>query len=216
MEAISAASTQRDYEDSIKARWHGGPTVLAFLFAHPDCDAMRLLDARGDYFDRRTGATWDLFFPGYYRSTNRHLEEQTDARTVGRDYASDWFFNASDFNQLREHVEQSSEGRWQYSGEADLVLINGWLAEKGEPTIDWPSTISGQVTDHTAHARTLTLAGVIERITRDLENAAEDASYGVGQVTDPPPPPEGSIARDLMVNALGGIAAALGTRAAGL
>jgi len=40
--------------------------LLAFLFAHPDSHAIRLLDYRGDYFDVRSGNTWDLFFPGYY------------------------------------------------------------------------------------------------------------------------------------------------------
>jgi len=214
---MSAASMQRDYEDSIKARWHGGPTVLAFLFAPPDSDAIRRLDARGDYFDLRTGDTWDLFFPGYYRSAKgRGFEQQTHARPVGGNYADDWYFNASDFNGMREHVERCSERRWEYSGETDLVLVNGWLAEGGEPTIDWTSTIYGQITDQAAGAKTLTVAGVIERITRDLESATEDVSYGVGEVTDGPHPPEGHASRDFAVNALAGIAVALGARALGV
>jgi hypothetical protein len=37
----------------LKTQPHG-PFVLAFLFAHPDSDAIRMVDARGDYFDVRT------------------------------------------------------------------------------------------------------------------------------------------------------------------
>ena len=110
-ERMTVASSQRQYEDSIRARWTGGPSVLAFLFVHPDCDAVRMLDARGAYFDQRTGDTWDLFFPGYYRSRKgRDFEDFSGARPVGRDYGGDWYFNARDFNELREHVERSSGG----------------------------------------------------------------------------------------------------------
>ena len=214
---MTAASAQRDYEDSIKARWRGGPTVLAFLFAHPDSDAIRMLDQRGEYFDCRTGDTWDLSFPGYYRSgKGRLFELEAGARPVGHGYADDWYFNPHDFDLLRGHVERSSQGRWQYSGGTDLVLINGWLVEGNDPSIDWASTVSGQVADQAAGARTLTLANVIERVSRDLESATEDASYGVGELTEPPSPSDGHIERDLMVNALAGIAAALGARALGI
>lgn len=211
---MTPALAQRMYEDSLKARWSGGPTVLAFLFAPPDSSAIRMLDVRGDYFDIRTGDTWDLFFPGYYRSgEGPHFETQTGAHPVGRGYASDWYFNSREFDQLREHVEHSSGGRWKYSGGADLVLINAWLVEDGEPTIDWMSTIAGEVTDHRSGARTLTLAGVVERITRDLQTAAEDPSYGVGRVTGDTSSEETSFVRDLILSALGGISAALAGRA---
>jgi hypothetical protein len=214
---MTPAAMQQEYEDKIKAGWRGGPTVIAFLFAHPDSDAMRMLDARGEYFDVRTGDTWDLFFPGYYRSTEgRAFEEQADAQPIGRGFGGDWYFNANGFNDLRRYIEQASERRWEYSGGTDLVLINGWLATRAEPTIDWASTISGQITDQAAGTRTLTLANVIERITRDLETVAEDASYGVGEVTDEPSGLESHITRDIMINALGGIAAALGAKALGM
>jgi hypothetical protein len=95
------------------------------------------------------------------------------------------------------------------------VVVNGWLVEYGEPIVDWASTQCGQITDQSAGKWTLSLANVIEWITRDLETGAEDASYGVGEVTDGPPPPESHNLRDFMIDALGGIAAALGARALG-
>lgn len=214
-ELMTAASMQAAYEDSIKARWKGGPNVLAFLFAHPDSDAMRTLDARGEYFDVRTGDTWDLFFPGYYNSKRHELERAAGARPAGQLYLRGWYFNPRDFDMLRAHIERESEGRWAYSGGTDLVLIGGWLPEDGEPKLDWSSTISGSITDRAEGTTTLTVAGVIERITRDLETAAEDPSYGVGEVVDEAGPERRQLIRDLFVNALGGIAASLGARALG-
>jgi hypothetical protein len=213
------AKTERRYRDRIKTGWRGGPTLLAFLFAAPDTGAIKMLDARGDYFDLRTGNTWDLFFPGYYRSHKGILfEREAGALPIGDRYANDWFFSAADFNELREHVEMLSRHLWEYSGGADLVLVNGWLPPEGEPTIDWASTISGQITDQVAGAQTLTLAHVVERITRDLETGNEDSAYGVGEITDGPAirkGPRGEAAREFMVEMLAKIAADLGSRALG-
>jgi hypothetical protein len=214
---VSLARQQQEYEDSIRARWRGGPTVLAFLFAHPDSDAVQMLDTRGDYFDCRTGDTWDLFFPGYYKSTRgQGYEVEAGARPVGRDFTRDWYFDPEGFNALRGHVERSSDRRWVYSGGTDLVLVNGYFVEGGAPTIDWISTISGQVTDSAIGIKTLALSEVIERMTRDLETAMEDPAYGVGALTGEPPAEQHTATRDFVINALAAIAAELAKRAMGM
>jgi len=126
------------------------------------------------------------------------------SKPVGKNHISDWYFNPSDFNSLREYIERSSERRWEYSGGTDLVLIGGWLPDRGEPTIDWASTICGQVTDQNAGTKTLTLAAIIERITRDLETGAENEYYGVREVanaSNEQPSRENHITRDFMMNA---------------
>ena len=207
----------RDYEAGIGAPRAGGPTVLAFLFAMPETDAIRMLDARGDYFDVRTGDMWDLFFPGYYRASDRgDTGQQARDRPVGHDYAENWRFSVSAFDALRDHVEQASERRWVYSGDADLVLVNAWLPAESDPAIDWVSTIAGQVTDQGAGTRTLTLAGIVEKITRDFETGAEDPSYGTGEITGGPPAERGHAGRDFMISTLSGIAAALGAKVLGI
>jgi hypothetical protein len=186
------------------------------MFALPDSDAIAMLDERGAYFDIRTGDTWDLFFPGYYRSTKQPgLESATGALPISRRFGGDWYFSARDFNSLRKYIEDSSGHRWEYSGGIDLVLISVWLESRGDPTIDWVSTISGQISDRAAGIQTLTLGNVVERITRDLETAAEDSSYGVSEVTDERPPAGNHVGRDFMIQALSGIAAALGVKALG-
>lgn len=213
---VARGAIERAIRGEIRVRHRGHPIVVAFLFAHPDSDAMRLIDARGEYFDARTGDTWDLLFPGYYKPRRGcEFEQDAGARPAGHGFAGKWYFSPAGFNDLREYVQRSSERRWEYSGGTDLVLVNAWVPDQGEPMIDWSSTISGQVTDQQAGIRTLTLANVIERITRDLENEIEDASYGVSEVTDGPPSPKGHVTRDFMINALAGIAAALGARALG-
>lgn len=181
----------------------------------PDESTIEMLNRRGDYFDIRSGDTWDLFFPGYYRSADRRLESQVSgARPVGDQYAGDWYFNAVDFDFLRQHVEDSTERRWQYSGGSDLVLVNAYVPESGDPTIDWVSTLSGTIQSPES------LAGVIERITRDLQHGDEDTAYGVGSITNPTRH-EGELsadvaARDFTVQALAGIATALGLKAMGM
>jgi hypothetical protein len=205
-----------DYEDAIRARWRGGPIVLAFLFAQPGSEAIRALDTAGAYFDCRSGDTWDLFFPGYYRADDPDSEERLGAKRVGSDFAGNWFFSPADFNHMRKHVQNSSGERWKYSGLADLVLVCGWLASEGEPTIDWASTLSGTVGEGPA-GRTLTIQEVIERISNDLEAGEEDPNFGVDPLTAPSDARQPDrIARDVVVGALSGIAAALGKGALGI
>jgi hypothetical protein len=214
-ERYPATAVERD---RVRAERHPGGTVVALLFAHPDSSAMRLLDARGDYFDQRTGDVWDLFFPGYYRSErDGGFEEQAGAEPIGRSYGHGWYFNARDFNIMRGDVERRSKGRWTYSGGTDLVLINAWLPETGEPLVDWASTICGELIEAQDAAHSINLAKVVERITRDIETASEDATYGVGQVVDGAASPTPTrFSRELTVEALGGVIAALGGRALGL
>jgi hypothetical protein len=192
------------------AAWHGEPTVLAFLFSLPDCAAMQALDSGIDYLDERTGDTWDLFFPGYYRQS-RDKPTYEDRRIAGGG-TSEWLFNSLGFNIIRHHIETESDRRWSFSGNTDLVLVGAWLTEEGEPVIDWPSTRSGTLTEPQGGISTLSLGAVVERITTDLERSSEDPSYGVGAVVDPPDSRSPTVLRDFMVTALGGIAAALGVR----
>jgi hypothetical protein len=97
-----------------------------------------------------------------------------------------------------------------------LVLVCGWLPSEGEPTIDWASTNSGTIGEGPA-GDTLTIQEVIERISDDLESGEEDANFGVKPLTAPPDPrlPD-RVARDVVVGALSGIAAALGKGALGI
>ena len=78
---VAWAGAERDRD---QAQWNGSPTVVALLFGHPDSSALRMLDARGEYFDFRTGDTWDLFFPGYFRSNfDQRAEEGAGSRPIG-------------------------------------------------------------------------------------------------------------------------------------
>ena len=213
---MTATYAQQVYEDGLRARWRGGPSVLAIIFAHPDTEAIRTLDTRGDYLNIRSGETWDLFFAGYYSSDAPRTEKQLESKPVGDHFARDWYFNSMAFEKLRGHVERMSGGRWQYSGETDLVLVNVWLPEHGEPTIDWESTQSGSLTDTRVGTSTLSLAQVIEKVSRDLQNEAEDAHYGIATVTSPRPAHIETMGTKVMIGALGGMAAALGKDILGL
>lgn len=100
-----------------------------------------------------TGDDWDLFFPGYYTAHDERFEHNVGSHPIGRGFGSQWFFHSRDFDMLRSHVEQASGERWTYSGGTDLVLVNGWLPERGEPVIDWVSTQSGSLSEHADSTR---------------------------------------------------------------
>lgn len=211
-ERYSPEAVERDL---VAAGRHPAPTVVALLFAPPDTHAMRMLDARGQYFDFRTGDIWDLFFPGYFRS--KWDEEASGARLLGFDYGRDWYFNAHDFELMRRDVERRAGGRWTYSGEADLVLVGGWLPDAGDPIVDWKSVLSGELLEPLAAPYSIGLAKVIERITRDIETQTEDAAYGVRQVVEGQPQvPRPTLSRDMAAQVLVGIATSLGSHGLGL
>jgi hypothetical protein len=201
-------------QDSIRAEWQGSPTLIALVFAPPDSAAMRALDARVDLLDQRTGDTWDLFFPGYYKIPPE-ISSYGD-RPLMHPGASGWHFNGLGFEMIRRFIEEHSDGRWTYSGETDLVLIGGWMPEEGEITIDWASILTGQLTDQEAGITTLTLGEVVERITRDLEGRLEDSAYGAGTVVDPSGTEQHTTMHDFMVSALASLAAAFVGKATGI
>lgn len=198
------------------AERNGRPSVLAILFGFPGSSAFRSLDERGEYLNIRSGATWDLFFAGYYRSDDRRLEHELQSQSVGHGFARDWYFNAMAFDMLRSHVERESQGLWSYSGGTDLVLINVWLPPSGDPTIDWDSVQFGCLSDREEGTSTLTLPQAIERISRDLQANTEDPNYGVAAVTSPESAREDGLGTKVMIGALGGIAAAFGKDLLGL
>jgi hypothetical protein len=144
---MTAASSFGYMTRSTSARWTDGAHVIALLFAQPDSHTIRTLDARGDYFDQRTADTWDLFFPGYHKSGRLDLERSAGSRQIGAGYTSSWFFNARDFDIFRREIEAASGRRWVYSGGTDLVVINGYMPDKGPITVDWASTFAGSLTE---------------------------------------------------------------------
>jgi hypothetical protein len=216
VEMVQVMSTPNRLEQALRRASKGGPTVLAFLFARPDSEVMPSLDLSGGYFNIRTGPTWDLFFPGYFRSQEDPDFERKagNVPVAGRQFAKDWYFSPHDFDMFCQYIEQESGKRWRRSGTADLVLVNAWLEPRGTPAIDWQSTISGQIGAHGSAS----LGAVIERMTDDLKSGAEDPHYGIGDIVDPVPPRThgGVSANDMTIAALLAIAAALGVKVAGI
>jgi hypothetical protein len=217
-EFMVATPRAHTYETTIDTRAGGRPSVLAFLFAFPDSATMQSLDHRGDYFNVRTGRTWDLFFPGYYQAKTGEPESRWGSKPVGTRFASDWFFNPHDFNDLRQHVEDHSAGLWAYSGGTDLVLVNIILPYRGIPTIDWKSTQSGSLDLAPDGKGADGLPHLIECISRDLESGTEDPSYGVSGILHRPTgaPGRDSTGKQVMIGALGDMLAAFGKGTIGM
>lgn len=153
-------------------------SVAVFAFAPPDGAPARQLRRRRDYFDVRTGESWDVFFPGYFRygSTDDPQQQVFDDH---------WGFSPRAFNHFRADLQERTQGRWRYSGGSDIVLMTAAVAGDGTVTIDYESVIGGPLTDSQDDNQTLTLAQVIEAISHDLESDAQSPSYGISRVTTP-------------------------------
>lgn len=187
------------------------PVLVAFLFAMPDEPTIKMLDQRGEYFRRRSGETWDLYFPGYWPTTQESSRTREKA-VVGTGYTKGWDFREEWFNMHREAIARQSGGRWQYSGGSDLVLFNSYVPEPGsKPFIDWDSCQSGTIGPED------TLASVIEKITLDIETGNEDPHYGVGHIVNPGSVGvgKGSATKEFLIQALAGIASALAAKKIG-
>lgn len=201
---MTPVRTEQEYEERLNA-WQGGYAVLAFLFAQPGESAIRTLDERGEYFDIRTGDTWDLFFPGYFRFTTLDWRRRLGART--KQVARNWYFDTRGFEVLRRHIETNTDGRWNYSGGTDLVLLQAFVPRDGDPVVDWATIGSGSLD---ADGET-SLNAVVEKISRDIENGCEDRFYGVSEVVGPPAPRADGVSRDILISAVGAIGGNLAT-----
>jgi len=70
-----------------------------------------------------------------------HVEALEDEFRFGREQG--WFWSPRGFNDLRVQVENDSDGRWRFSGNSDLVLVDALTAtDMPEPEIDWESVIT--------------------------------------------------------------------------
>lgn len=89
-----------------------------------------------DYFHHRSGNNIDFFCGGYRRYG---YAPRSDEREVTADQ-SPWIFSSSSFDRFRREIQTLC--RWRYSGEADLLLMNGKFdTEAKEASVDFKSAI---------------------------------------------------------------------------
>lgn len=197
MDRLRYRGSQRRPTSSGGAEWE---TIVAMAFVPPPADALDLLDAGGGVLDVRSGDRWDLFFPGYFKSSwdrehsvsrlvlparmSRHAPPPDTARRrpAGQDFLGDWYFNHDSFDVMRYEVESQSQRRFVYDGRPTLVVVRATYDADGEPEVDWPSLASGPLSDRLHGVRSLSLAEVVHRISTDLEQGGEDPQWGVGGV----------------------------------
>jgi hypothetical protein len=115
--------------------------VIGLLFAQPDTPAMSQFVKRRRYFDARTGEDWDLFFPGYYQSARQRDRADIRVETT----PTRWWFDAVEFDRKRRSLEHWSAGRWTYSGEADLLLVEASVPATGDPEMKWESLVGAPI-----------------------------------------------------------------------
>ncbi len=109
--------------------------LVALLFAPPNTKiAKDDLIPRWDDFHHRSGDDVDFFCAGYgsYLGTNYPILATTDRR----DHQVDWQYAPEAFDIFVREVEAAVHGRWQYTGEVDLLLFNGRCQNQGRSQSD--------------------------------------------------------------------------------
>ena len=112
--------------------------LVGILFAPSDSALARTeIVPSLNYFHHRSGNNIDFYCAGYRRYG---YDKRSDERKV-TDHEPPWYFSLLAFEGLRQEVERRS--RWEYSGEADLILLNGVFdAASGEADLSWPTAVS--------------------------------------------------------------------------
>ena len=81
---------------------------------------------RLDDWHHRSGENIDFFCVGYTDCASSEDAEEIGSLTDDSDRRS-FYYSASAFNDIRKHVSAQSD--WDYSGEADLILVNAIQSE---------------------------------------------------------------------------------------
>ena len=128
----------------------GSTRMIGLLFAPREARLAKDEIIPGlDYFHHRSGNHIDFFCAGYSRYGFTPGE-----RPVTQDDPP-WMFSAEAFDRFRRDIERRS--RWRYSGEADLLLMNGTRGvDEGAASLDFSSTIvcdlDRMIQDHAIHS----------------------------------------------------------------
>jgi hypothetical protein len=183
-------------------------TPVALLFAQPTVPAIAAAAQDKEYFDARTLELWDLFFAGYFRYP---LPDYDPAGIPLTNESDGPWFSARDFNSFRQDVETRSAGRWVYSGDVDLVLINVFLVPGDEPVVDWDSAVSRSLVDANGRYVDLSLGGVIEAISRGIERGYASPSWNLpsAQAVRKDPSALSGVARETLSAVLAGVVTGL-------
>ncbi len=126
----------RQLADAFRYRYPAGNVrMVGLLFAPPQARlAHDEIVPSLDYFHHRSGNHIDFFCAGYSR-----YGFTPGQRPVTRDDPP-WMFSTEVFDRFLRDIERRS--RWRYSGEADLLLMNGRRGSDEEAaSLDFSSAI---------------------------------------------------------------------------
>jgi hypothetical protein len=113
----------------------GGIRMVGLLFGPPEIRlAKDEIVPSLDYFHHRSGNHIDFFCAGYSRYGF------TPGRRPVTNDEPPWMFSLELYDRFRRDIERRS--RWRYSGEADLLLMNGKRGgDENTASLDMSSTI---------------------------------------------------------------------------
>ena len=127
-----------------------------------------------DYFHHRSGDKIDFFCAGYGRYWYPPTEDQQ--KVTGDD--PPWLFSLSLFGKFCDEIEQLST--WQYSGEADLLLMNAHIdPEQDAARLDFNSAVVCDLEQMKRDGAITSVPRFFEQIFRYAQQApADDPTWG--------------------------------------
>lgn len=189
-------------------------SLLAIVFSGPWGSVLADVASHGAYLDERTGESLQVFFAGVLPTSDHTwipsvetirgwydtelliltppIRKPSDARDRWhRDVFTregGWVWSPRAFDELRREVEAASDGRWQFSGNSDLVLANFLHGPGIEPAIDWESTITVALDRFETRDDGRWFGEIVESLTRACEDReASDPLWGMSELVDTDP-----------------------------
>jgi hypothetical protein len=149
--------------------------MVGLMFVTPDTPlATTDVYPRMSKFHARSGKHIDFYFAGY-RQGGQPKSTQF-VRIEGP--KGSWYYSQKDFDRLVSDME--SKTTWKYSGDTDLLLMNGWLdGPRSKATLDFKTAIVCQLETMKRDEAFVSVGQFFEQIFRFAESfEGDDPTWG--------------------------------------
>lgn len=142
--------------------------IIGLVFAPPFTKiGIENLLSRLNYLDERSGKHIHFFLAGYGAYNFAPDAKSVDAvYFVDGDLIINWQFSERSFAHFVDELEERT--KWKYSGEADVILTDGWLSFEESIVFDLESMVRDGAIDKPS--------GLFEAIIRYAKERGYDAS----------------------------------------
>lgn len=120
--------------------------MVGLLFAPPGSPITKteILPRLND-FHHRSGNNIDFFCAGYGAFwPDGWIEDEKVVATITEPpfgHKTDWLYSSKLFNDFLKEIKEASKGKWKYSGEVDLILLNTYPETEELARLDFSKSL---------------------------------------------------------------------------